>query len=174
MQTIDLIAEGKAKAIPQDQFLTNEPLRHAPKIFHDNCHLQWKDLTTLQAHNMVRGLSPYPAAWTDIVYPDGKRCTLKIYRTSCSQQKAPAAEPGTIQTDGKTYLQIALSDGWLQLEELQIAGACPLQIFCVDVIWRDVTQSRRYHKNWGKKLAHVRLFPYLCINNKQKTSYKLS
>lgn len=122
MQTIDLIAEGKAKAIPQDQFLTNEPLRHAPKIFRDNCHLQWKDLTTLQAHNMVRGLSPYPAAWTDIVYPDGKRCTLKIYRTSCSQQKAPAAEPGTIQTDGKTYLQIALSDGWLQLEELQIAG----------------------------------------------------
>lgn len=122
MQTIDLIAEGKAKAIPQDQFLTNEPLRHAPKIFRDNCHLQWKDLTTLQAHNMVRGLSPYPAAWTDIVYPDGKRCTLKIYRTSCCQQKAPAAEPGTIQTDGQTYLQIALSDGWLQLEELQIAG----------------------------------------------------
>ncbi|MGM9675240.1 MAG: methionyl-tRNA formyltransferase [Bacteroidaceae bacterium] len=122
MQTIDLIAEGKAKAIPQEQFLTNEPLRHAPKIFRDTCHLQWKELTTLQAHNLVRGLSPYPAAWTDIVYPDGKRNTLKIYRTSLPQQTEPLAEAGTIQTDGKTYLQVALSDGWLQLEDLQIAG----------------------------------------------------
>lgn len=121
-ETINLIAAGKATSIPQEQFIADEPLRPAPKIFRDTCRIQWTEWTVLQAHNFVRGLSPYPAAWTETVQPNGKHSVLKIYRTSCPTASTPCEKPGEIQTDGKTFMRVALTDGWLQLEEVQMAG----------------------------------------------------
>lgn len=120
-ETVDLIANGEDKAIPQEQFMTDEPLRPAPKIFKETCKIKWNILTTHQAHNFVRGLSPYPAAWTTIVSPEGKETVLKIFKTTPVYTNTSFANP-TLQSDGKTYLRVAFPDGYLTLDEVQIAG----------------------------------------------------
>ena len=120
-RTIDLIALGQAKATPQEQFLTDEPLHPAPKIFHETCQIHWNSLTTRRAYDFIRGLSPYPAAWTTLHLPAGTEQTVKIFRTSCHIQ--PQTLPvGTLITDNKSHLHVVLSDGYLSIHELQLAG----------------------------------------------------
>lgn len=126
-QTVDLILSGQAKAVPQEQFITDEPLRPAPKIFRETCQIQWPQLTTKQAYDFIRGLSPYPAAWTTLVSPQGQEQVLKIYRTQKNFQQ-PDVPVGTLDTDGKSYLRVALPDGWLQLLEVQVSGKKRMQI----------------------------------------------
>lgn len=118
-KTVDLIAEGKAEATDQEQFLTNEPLRPAPKIFKETCEIKWTNLE--QVYNFVRGLSPYPAAWTTLHSPDGKEQTMKVFRTRKEKTLHDIKSP-TLQTDGKTYLRVALPDGYLYLTEVQVSG----------------------------------------------------
>lgn len=120
-RTVDLIAEDKAQAIDQEQFMTAEPLRPAPKIFRETCQIPWDVLTTKQAYDFIRGLSPYPAAWTTLYSGQGQETTLKIYRTtySCCRHES---KPGEIKTDGKSYIHIMLKDGFLDLKEIQISG----------------------------------------------------
>ncbi|MGN0233921.1 MAG: methionyl-tRNA formyltransferase [Bacteroidaceae bacterium] len=120
-KTADMIANGEAEAVPQEQFLTDEPLRPAPKIFKETCQIHWSNLKVQSAHNFVRGLSPYPAAWTTIEEGKGKRSVLKIYRTRpeiCTHE----LPIGTLETNGKNWLRAALPDGYLYLEEIQLAG----------------------------------------------------
>jgi methionyl-tRNA formyltransferase len=69
----------------------------------------------------VRGLSPYPGAWTTLVTPDGRETVLKIYRTTKTGQKTGDSKPGTITTDRKRLL-VACDDEWLQIDLLQLAG----------------------------------------------------
>ena len=118
-KTVDLITEGKAEATDQEQFLTNEPLRPAPKIFKETCEIKWTNLE--QVYNFVRGLSPYPAAWTTLHSPDGKEQTMKVFRTRKEKTLHDIKSP-TLQTDGKTYLRVALPDGYLYLTEVQVSG----------------------------------------------------
>lgn len=122
VRTVEEIMTGTAKAIPQEQFLTDAPLRHAPKIFRETCQIRWNEHTARSAHNLVRGLSPYPAAWTNLVGTQGKATALKIYRTALTGQPNSGSPAGTIQTDGKTFFRVALTDEWLALEEVQLAG----------------------------------------------------
>ena len=119
--TVDLIIQDKADAIPQEQFYTDEPLRPAPKIFHETCEIHWSELSCKQAYNFIRGLSPYPAAWSTLVSPEGKKSMLKIYKTQ-SIECSSNVLPGTVDSDGKTYLRVALIDGWLDLLEIQMSG----------------------------------------------------
>ena len=120
-ETVDLILAGKAEAIPQDQFMCDtEELRPAPKIFKDTCRIDWH-LPLKRIYDFVRGLSPYPAAWTELVDIDGKRQVLKVYET----EMRPAVHTdaaGTLRTDGKTYLEVAVEGGYLRLLSLQLAG----------------------------------------------------
>ena len=118
-KTVDLIAEGKAEATDQQQFMTDEPLRPAPKIFKETCEIKWT--SAAQVHNFVRGLSPYPAAWTNLHTAEGKEVTMKVYRTRKEPAALNIAEPA-LQTDGKTYLRVAMPDGYLYLTEVQISG----------------------------------------------------
>ncbi|MBR1902739.1 MAG: methionyl-tRNA formyltransferase [Bacteroidaceae bacterium] len=118
-KTVDLIAEGKAEATDQTQFMTDEPLRPAPKIFKETCEIEWT--STKKVHDFVRGLSPYPAAWTTLCTQDGKEVIMKVFRTKKEAASHNIAEP-TLQTDGKTYLRVALPDGYLYLTEVQISG----------------------------------------------------
>ena len=118
-KTVDLIAEGKAEATDQTQFMTDEPLRPAPKIFKETCEIEWT--STKKVHDFVRGLSPYPAAWTTLCTQDGKEVVMKAFRTKKEAASHNIAEP-TLQTDGKTYLRVALPDGYLYLTEVQISG----------------------------------------------------
>lgn len=118
-KTVDLIAEGKAEATDQQQFMTDEPLRPAPKIFKETCEIRWT--SAAQVHNFVRGLSPYPAAWTNLHTAEGKEVTMKIFRTQ-KQTASPGLKEPALETDGKSYLRVAMPDGYLYLTEVQIAG----------------------------------------------------
>jgi len=118
-KTVDLIAEGKAEATDQTQFMTDEPLRPAPKIFKETCEIRWTGIK--QVHDFVRGLSPYPAAWTTLYTQDGKEVVMKVFRTQKETAQLNIEEP-VLQTDGKTYLRVAFPDGYLYLTEVQISG----------------------------------------------------
>lgn len=91
----------------------------APKIFKETCRIDWSK-EAKRIHNHVRGLSPYPAAWT-IMYDDrGKPMDIKIFVTAMTDEPADAA-PGTVRTDSKR-LFVACADRWLEIKELQPAG----------------------------------------------------
>lgn len=127
-ETVQNIIEGRIKPIPQEQMHTDEPLRPAPKIFRETCQIQWEKHTVDTAHNFVRGLSPYPGAWTTIVAPDGKETVMKIYRTSKvaagQERNATEASVPTLETskNGAPSLGISMPGGTLLVEELQLAG----------------------------------------------------
>ncbi len=120
-ETVNLLLEGKVEAIPQEAFVKDEAeLRPAPKIFKDTCRIDWNN-TLKRIYDFVRGLSPYPAAWTELVSPLGARTTLKIYET----EKCPSShshKTGTILTDAKSYVDVAVEDGYVRLLTLQLAG----------------------------------------------------
>lgn len=124
IRTVQAIENGTATSVPQEQFLTDEPLRHAPKIFKETCQIHWDD-TTEHIYNFVRGLSPYPASWTTLVTADGKHQDVKIFKTHRNLASHDLT-PGTILTDGKT-LKVATQDGFLFIDELQVAGKKRMQ-----------------------------------------------
>lgn len=120
-ETVDLLLDGKTDAIPQEEFYKDAAeLRPAPKIFKDTCHIDWNH-PVKKIYDFVRGLSPYPAAWTELISADGKRMVLKVYQT----EKRPATHNfpvGSIHTDHKSYIDVAVKDGFLRLHSLQLAG----------------------------------------------------
>lgn len=93
---------------------------HAPKIFKDTCRINWNK-PAKEVYNLVRGLSPYPAAYTELEDKGGRPLNIKIYSASYTQEaKTPA--PGTVWSDGRTFIRIACGDGYLSVSELQAAG----------------------------------------------------
>lgn len=125
LETVDNIIANNVHPIPQSKFTTNEPLRPAPKIFKETCRIDWtKDVK--RTYDFVRGLSPYPAAWTELSH-NNKTSVLKIYATK--KEFCDVAEPiGSIITDGKTYFKVAQSNGYQHLLTIQIAGKKRMQI----------------------------------------------
>ncbi len=118
LKTVDDVEQGIVKPIPQSQLTVDGPLRPAPKIFKETCQIRWDELTARQVYNFVRGLSPYPAAWTTL-----EGTMLKVYRCRVTAEDGLAdARPGTLETDGKTYLRIACRVGWVDILSLQLAG----------------------------------------------------
>ena len=121
LETVDAILAGTIKPIPQDQLIQPETeLRPAPKIFKETCRIDW-NIGVKRVYDFVRGLSPYPAAWTELVMPEGGRQVVKIYET----EKLFASHSllvGQVDTDGKTYFRIAVPDGYVNLISLQLAG----------------------------------------------------
>jgi methionyl-tRNA formyltransferase len=139
VETIDGLAAGTLVATPQQP---SPELKHAPKIFTETCRIDWSKPTS-EIYNLIRGLSPFPAAFTEL---DGK--TLKIFQSEKEQRRpsaaadvpaanGPAAEstgarsaatptatplPGVYDTDGKTYLRFAAPDGYIRVTELQLEG----------------------------------------------------
>jgi len=112
--TVAGLAAGSIGETPQAH-LDPATLKHAPKIFTDTCRIDWNQ-PVRAIHNRVRGLSPFPGAFTML---NGK--TLKIYRSSMEPAEHQQS-PGTYDTDGKKCLRFACSDGWLHLVELQLEG----------------------------------------------------
>lgn len=113
-ETVDKILAGTVTTIPQDQIEGVTPTP-APKIFRDTCRIDW-NRPTKQIYDFIRGLSPYPAAWTTL---DGK--SVKIYEAT-KEASISTHQPGTIFSDGKTYLKAVTSDGILNIKTLQIEG----------------------------------------------------
>lgn len=118
MKTVDAIAEGNYKPVSQDE-VQSEPLKHAPKLFKEDCHIDWS-WSGEKIRNLIRGLSPYPGAWTELKDVNGQISALKIFFAEFTP--ARGLTPGTVFSDGKTILKIAASDGWLNLTDLQLSG----------------------------------------------------
>lgn len=120
LQTVDDVAEGKVEPIDQSQLAEGTELKPAPKIFKDNTRIDWTQ-GVKKVYDFVRGLSPVPAAWTELTLKDGKATVLKIYETE-KEFTTPAESLGALVcSDGKT-LKVALRDGYLILKEIQLAG----------------------------------------------------
>ena len=119
--TVDDILDGTAQATPQELMLPDEELRPAPKIFKDTCRIAW-GRTSKQVYDFIRGLSPYPAAWTTLIAPDGTEQVVKVYEAVIIEKPLSLCPIGTISTDGKTYIHVYTSDGALSIRTLQLAG----------------------------------------------------
>ena len=110
LKTVQAIEKGDYPSIPQ---VVQEENKHAPKIFKETCQINWNQ-SSESIRNFVRGLSPYPSAWTVI---NGR--TFKIYKVEKVAYTQSASE---FITDNKTYLYFKTSDGWISIEELQPEG----------------------------------------------------
>lgn len=121
VETVDSILAGNVDAVPQEEFYKDpSELRPAPKIFKDTCHIDWSK-PMKQIYDFIRGLSPYPAAWTELVSPEGKKLVLKVYETE--KREASHSYPcGKILTDGKSYVDVSVNGGYIRLKSLQLAG----------------------------------------------------
>lgn len=118
LKTVVEIKNGSVKAIPQEEFIKQQSeLKHAPKLFKDDCRINWNKHAE-EIHNHIRGLSPYPAAFTNL-YLNGTEIQLKIFGSSVATGES---KPGSIETDNKTFLKIFTASGSILAEELQLAG----------------------------------------------------
>lgn len=127
LKTVDAIQNGNVHTHSQDDYLEEgELLKKAPKIFKDDCRIDWHK-SAEEVYNLIRGLSPYPAAFTLLSFPSGKEVYLKVYRAQikyCDCQSAP----GTPMTDYKDYLNICCKDACISLLEVQQSGKKRLKI----------------------------------------------
>lgn len=123
LKTIDRIIDGNGHvdSMPQEKLIpTSGQLHNAPKIFKETCMIDW-NTTARNVYNFVRGLSPYPGAWTEMAKDGGKSSVLKVFKTVTTQIPCNGKAVGTIMVyDGK--LMVATADCWLQLAEIQLSG----------------------------------------------------
>ena len=131
VNTVEALEENNVEFRIQKSFIQgSEILKPAPKLTRELCHIDWRSKTQY-IYNLIRGLSPYPAAFTELV-KDGKATQLKIFKTikvegeeyaaMLEQNGMTEAMPGTVLSDGKTYLAFATTDGAISATELQLAG----------------------------------------------------
>ena len=123
VKTVKALADGTLDEVTQSSVLSTPDLelRHAPKIFTETCLINFAK-TVEEVFNLVRGLSPYPAAFT---FLSGKK--LKVYSVN-KVNKVPLVSPGNFETDGKTFLQFACSNGYINIMDLQMEGKKRMKI----------------------------------------------
>ena len=121
LQTLERIiaADGHPESIPQDRVLDGSAIKLAPKIFKETCEVSWQQ-PAKRVYDFVRGLSPYPGAWTTLVSSDGRQTVLKLYKTT-KTGRAADGNVGRLLVD-KRHLYVGCADEWLQIDELQLAG----------------------------------------------------
>ena len=145
VETVDAIIEGGVKPIPQEELLTTgQQPTPAPKIFKDTCRIDW-NRPAEEIYNHIRGLSPYPAAWT-ILMDDESGCevtAIKVFETSepIPFDNSAHPTPGTIQAARKT-MRIACGDGWLEVLSMQQSGKKRMD---TDAFLRGFTISPHHH-----------------------------
>lgn len=116
VQTVKGFIDGTVKPTPQESIVQNgSDIKHAPKIHTATSRIDWHT-SVHDVYNLIRGLSPYPAAFTQL---EGK--TLKIYKAA-KEVTTPAEAPGQYKTDGKTTFKFACPDGYIVVHELQLEG----------------------------------------------------
>jgi methionyl-tRNA formyltransferase len=120
VETIDAIQCGGIKGIDQQSIYPTGILKTAPKLFRQDCRIDWnKDAESL--YHFIRGLSPFPSAWTEIVTEQGEAANVKIFFVAHTDKQVPGS-PGGLLTDNKSYLTVITGRGTLQIERLQIQG----------------------------------------------------
>ena len=124
LDSVNRIAEGRVEAIEQPQ--SDENLRPAPKIFKDDCLVDWNK-SGVDIVNFVRGLSPYPAAWSRMRRNGEDAGSAKIFEVHF-ESKCHNGEVGRVVSDGKKFLGVTCSDGIVYIDEVQIAGKKRMKI----------------------------------------------
>lgn len=149
VQTVDSIIDKNIELRLQKSFIQgSEVLRPAPKLTRELCHIDWND-STKHIYNLIRGLSPVPAAFTELTAPDKEPVQMKIYfgeqvtgpdylkiLAENGRESAPA---GTVLSDGKSYLAISTADGAISVKDLQLAGKRRMEVKDVLIGFRDPT-----------------------------------
>ncbi len=122
LKTIQQLASNEIREVSQDNFIDQQLiLKHAPKIFTETCKIDWNK-NTEEIFNLIRGLSPYPGAFTEL---NDKK--LKIF-SATKDQTLPSIAIGSYETDNKSYLKFACKDGYLLINDLQLEGKKRLKI----------------------------------------------
>jgi methionyl-tRNA formyltransferase len=137
VKTVQAIESGNVPSLPQSEVpaIGATPLMIAPKIGKEDCRINWNnDVQTI--YNFIRGMSPHPGAYTELVAADGTSFYFKIFRVQ-KEIVLHFLSPGTISSDGKTYLKIAARNGFIILSEIQLAG-------------RKVMDSLTFLKGYGR------------------------
>ncbi len=139
VKTVEAIASDNFTAIPQSEYSERRQIHQAPKIFREDCRINWND-NAKKIHDFIRGLSPYPAASTEIT--DGKASLLlKIFKSRVEVTNHEM-KSGSMLTDGRHYLKIAVPDGFVHIQRLQMAGKKQLGI---EEFLRGFKEITNYH-----------------------------
>ena len=126
LKTVEAIDTNTIQLQEQTKFIsTSNELKHAPKIFKETCKINWNE-TPEFIHNLIRGLSPYPTAWTEILVNNTPHL-VKIFSSS-KENSNHNLTTGTCISDNKTYLKVACKNGFIHINELQLAGKKRLNI----------------------------------------------
>jgi methionyl-tRNA formyltransferase len=120
VKTVKGLVDGSLKEVSQSSMVNGESSKNAPKIFTETCKIDWSK-TVDEVYDLIRGLSPYPAAFT---YLDGK--LFKIYRAE--KEKNSVTDDREYNTDGKTYLKFRCADGYIPVKEIQMEGKKKMMI----------------------------------------------
>lgn len=116
VETVNAIIDGTLTTTPQPEGVFTP----APKIFKEDCRIDWNRMGK-EVHDHVRGLSPYPAAWTVLIEDSGRPLECKIFETRLTDEPCAGAKSGSLRKDGKRLLA-ACSDRWIEILSLQPAG----------------------------------------------------
>ncbi|NPA38097.1 MAG: methionyl-tRNA formyltransferase [Chlorobi bacterium] len=125
LKTVNLILEDKVEPVPQDKIAGGEELKPAPKIFKEDCRIDWSRPAQV-IHNKIRGLSPYPAAWSRIVLNTGEKIQVKIYESEL--MNCDSALPGVVNSDGRHFIEVGTGNGCVRIKRLQLAGKKQLPV----------------------------------------------
>ena len=125
VETVDDILNGTVKSIPQEEMTVVGELRPAPKIFKETCRIDWNQ-PVKKIYDFIRGLSPYPAAWTELIDSEGEAVVMKVFESEKINETHDLT-PGTIVTDGKKYIKVAVPDGFVSILSLQLPSKKRLQ-----------------------------------------------
>ena len=144
VETIKKVEQGTVEPLPQEQLAEGQALKPAPKISKEFCNIDW-DQDRLTIYNHIRGLSPYPAAHTQLISEMGERIEMKVF-SSEMEACHPDMPVGSVVTDNKKFLKIAIKDGFIHLTQVQQAGkkAMPIADFLRGTrlygLWKTVTK----------------------------------
>lgn len=116
LKTVQIIESGNFELKPQD----DSKSIHAPKIFKDTCKINWNN-SVITIYNLIRGLSPYPTAYTEYVDKNNQLQSIKIFIAE-KQIENIQQKPGTVMSDGKSYIKVACNDGYIIIKSLQASG----------------------------------------------------
>ncbi|WP_462318702.1 methionyl-tRNA formyltransferase [Marinilabilia sp.] len=115
VKTVEAVSKNEVNPIPQPE----KELKPAPKIFKEDCRINWQE-TDEKINNKIRGLSPYPAAWTELSIPEAEKKPVKIFLTEKAESNI--LKPGEIYCDGKQLILAGTTSQDLKINELQVAG----------------------------------------------------
>jgi methionyl-tRNA formyltransferase len=125
LKTVQMIENHEVQTVPQERLITGE-LKTAHKIFKDDCLISW-EREAVVIHNLIRGLSPFPTAFTFLHTDTDEKISFKIYHANYGLAPHQNAA-GCIESDGKNYVKVACANGYIFLEQVQMSGKKAMHI----------------------------------------------